>query len=75
MIETEGVIKYQLHHEISILPKGINLTEINKYRSLVYNLNLIGQNPARYQGYGYGNISQHHENNKFINGLLFSNEG
>ncbi len=29
-------------------------------------MGLIGQNPNRYQGYGYGNISQRHENNQFI---------
>ena len=66
MAETEGVIKYQLHHNLSKLPNTINCGEINKYRSLVYDLGLIGQNPNRYLGYGYGNISQRHENNQFI---------
>lgn len=66
MTETEGVIKYQLHHKFSKLPSKINLSEINHYRSLVYDLALIGQNPNRYLGYGYGNISQRHENNQFI---------
>ncbi len=66
MTETEGVIKYQLHHKFSKLPNAINCAEINKFRSLIYDLGLIGQNPDRYLGYGYGNISQRHENNKFI---------
>jgi len=66
MTETEGVIKYQLHHTFSKLPNTINLTEINRYRSLAYTLELIGQNPLRYLGYGYGNISQRVNNNQFI---------
>jgi len=66
MTETEGVIKYQLHHTFSKLANTINLTEINHYRSLAYDLELIGQNPLRYLGYGYGNISQRIENNQFL---------
>ena len=66
MTETEGVIKYQLHHTFSKLANTINLTEINHYRSLAYDLELIGQNPLRYLGYGYGNISQRLENNQFL---------
>jgi len=66
MTETEGVIKYQLHHDFSRLPDTINFTEINQYRNLAYKLELIGQNPLRYQGYGYGNISQRLENNQIL---------
>jgi ribulose-5-phosphate 4-epimerase/fuculose-1-phosphate aldolase len=58
MSETEGVIKYQLHHTHSPLPAQIALAELNAWRTMMFKLNLIGQNPQRYQGYGFGNISQ-----------------
>ncbi len=68
MSETEGVIKYQLHHTHSPLPAQIALAELNAWRSMMFKLNLIGQNPQRYQGYGFGNISQrlNTENLQFI---------
>jgi ribulose-5-phosphate 4-epimerase/fuculose-1-phosphate aldolase len=68
MSETEGVIKYQLHHTHSPLPAQISLAELNAWRTMMFKLNLIGQNPQRYQGYGFGNISQrlNTENLQFI---------
>lgn len=56
MTETEGVIKYQL----DFTPAGIDpawLEEINAWRRIMYLLKLIGRDPSRYGGYGYGNIS------------------
>ena len=32
--------------------------EINAWRKILYMTQLIGQDPARYGGFGYGNISQ-----------------
>jgi ribulose-5-phosphate 4-epimerase/fuculose-1-phosphate aldolase len=58
MSETEGVIKYQLHHTQIQLPAQIDLAELNAWRSVMFKLNLIGQSPHRYEGYGFGNISQ-----------------
>jgi L-ribulose-5-phosphate 4-epimerase len=58
MTESEGVIKYQLHHTDEELPKDCSLAELNAWRTVLFQLNLIGQDPARYQGLGYGNISQ-----------------
>lgn len=68
MSEAEGVIKYQLHHTHSPLPAQIALAELNAWRTMMFKLNLIGQNPQRYQGYGFGNISQrlNTENLQFI---------
>lgn len=68
MSETEGVIKYQLHHTHSPLPAQIALAELNAWRTMMFKLNLIGQNPQRYQGYGFGNISQrlNSENLQFV---------
>lgn len=57
MAETEGVIKYQLHHTEMILD-DLALAELNAWRTVMVKLQLIGQNPRRYEGYGFGNISQ-----------------
>ncbi len=66
MQETEGVIKYKLHHTLKPLNNALDLTELNVWRSLLYQLELIGQRPERYLGYAYGNISQRIKGEQFI---------
>lgn len=56
MSEAEGVIKYQLDFR-QTSKVAESLAELNVWRAILYQLGLIGQNPARYQGYGYGNLS------------------
>lgn len=58
MNEREGVIKYRLEHRDCDLPSEIDISEINGWRSLLFRLKLIGQIPEKYNGLGYGNISQ-----------------
>lgn len=58
MSEQEGIIKYQLNHNDAPLASAISLVEINAWRSILYKLNLIGQDKLRYGGLGFGNISQ-----------------
>ncbi|MCQ8104621.1 class II aldolase/adducin family protein [Methylomonas sp. SURF-2] len=58
MSESEGVIKYRLEHRQSPLPDAIDTGPINGWRCLLFRLGLIGQKPERYEGLGYGNISQ-----------------
>ncbi len=54
----EGVIKYELwFRQTPPLPPEA-LREINAWRKLLFLTRLIGQDPARYDGFGYGNISQ-----------------
>jgi len=66
MQETEGVIKYHLHHKsLKVNPKW-NIASINSWRTLMYQLELIGQQADRYMGYGYGNISQRIKCEQFI---------
>ena len=66
MQETEGVIKYQLQHRFSAPDSSWNIAEINTWRTLLYRLQLIGQQAGRYMGYGYGNISQRMSGEQFI---------
>ena len=61
--EQEGVIKYQLNHHLESLPHSSSITEINAWRTLMTRLQLIGQDKARYEGYGFGNISQRVDSN------------
>ncbi len=58
MAEQEGVIKYTMQFtQTSPFPsKGLH--ELNAWRKILYLTQLIGQDPARYEGYGFGNISQ-----------------
>lgn len=58
MSETEGVIKYQLEHQTIALDTNLSLGEINAWRIILFKLELIGQIEGRYEGYGFGNISQ-----------------
>ena len=58
MKEQEGVIKYNLNHHNTPLDRNISLSEINAWRTLLFKLELIGQIEGRYDGYGFGNISQ-----------------
>lgn len=56
----EGVIKYQLDFQPGVEPAFADIEEINNWRTLLHQMELIGQNPDRYGGLGYGNISCRH---------------
>lgn len=56
--EKEGVIKYDFEYTESPPLEFIELNELNAWRNILYLLNLIGQDPDRYDGYGYGNLSR-----------------
>jgi hypothetical protein len=58
MAEKEGVIKFQLDHSYEDIGKDVDITNINAWRSIMHRLGLIGQAPGRYDGFGFGNISQ-----------------
>lgn len=62
--ENEGVIKYKLSHQNIPINKNISIAEINAWRTIFYKLELIGQVAERYDGYGFGNISQRISSNK-----------
>ncbi len=63
MAEQEGVIKYHLEHTTKPLPPTIDFSDLNSWRSIMIKLEMIGQNPDRYEGLGFGNISQRLNNN------------
>jgi len=57
MNQKEGVIKYQLDFNEASPLEEEQVREINAWRRIFYLLGLIGQDPARYGGYGFGNVS------------------
>lgn len=58
MNEQEGVIKYRLDYSYAPPVYPDSIREINAWRGILFLLGLIGQDPARYGGLGYGNVSQ-----------------
>ncbi len=60
MSETEGVIKFQLEFDQNESVQACHIAELDSWRHIFYRLQLIGQQAERYQGYGFGNISQRH---------------
>jgi ribulose-5-phosphate 4-epimerase/fuculose-1-phosphate aldolase len=58
MTQQEGVIKFELEFRAAPPLPDAALREINAWRKVLYLLRLTGQDPARYDGLGYGNISQ-----------------
>ncbi len=64
-MEQEGVIKYSLDfREVAIQVPGKLLNLLNQSRSLLRDYRLIGQDPDRYEGYGFGNLSIRHLQNQ-----------
>jgi len=57
MKDQEGVIKYQLQYTESLPVKTELIREVNAWRRIFFLLGLIGQEPGRYGGYGFGNVS------------------
>ena len=57
---TEGVIRFQAHHETRLLDErlyGEIARLLAAWREVLARLGLIGQDPHRYEGHGYGNVS------------------
>jgi ribulose-5-phosphate 4-epimerase/fuculose-1-phosphate aldolase len=57
-MEEEGVIKFDLRFTAGPPVAMDMLNELNTWRHTLWKHALIGQDPARYEGYGFGNISQ-----------------
>lgn len=54
----EGVIKFQLDFQSGPAPAPDRLQELNAWRELFRRLGQIGQDPSRYEGLGFGNLSR-----------------
>lgn len=67
MSTPEGVIKFQLDHVNDDL-LNIEVTEIDAWRFLFRQVGIIGQDDDRYDGYGFGNLSQRTSSGFLISG-------
>ena len=56
MAEREGVIKFVLEHREA--PVDADVAALNAWRGILVRLGHIGQDPGRYEGLGFGNLSQ-----------------
>lgn len=56
--EREGVIKFRLDFQEGPPPAAELLCELNAWRTIFRRLGLLGQDPARYGGLGFGNLSR-----------------
>ena len=54
----EGVIKFQLDFVNGPAPAEQFLVELNEWRAVFRRHGLLGQDPQRYGGYGFGNLSR-----------------
>jgi L-ribulose-5-phosphate 4-epimerase len=54
----EGVIKFQLDFQPGEPPPAGYLGELNAWRTIFCRLGLLGQDPERYDGLGFGNLSR-----------------
>ncbi len=56
----EGVVKYQIEHEDRpLVPRRVGdlACKLVAWREILSLTGLVGQDPARYEGAGYGNVS------------------
>lgn len=54
----EGVIKFDLRHRPGAPLSARTLAALDAWRTVLHDLGLIGRDPARYGGAGYGNVSR-----------------
>jgi L-ribulose-5-phosphate 4-epimerase len=63
--EREGVIKFGIQFTEAQPMPYVKLKEINAWRKILHLMGLIGRDPGRYGGFGYGNISQRLDSSEF----------
>ncbi|MDD5034362.1 MAG: class II aldolase/adducin family protein [Methylococcaceae bacterium] len=63
---SEGVIQFDLEFSLSPAPDEDSIAELNRWRRTLHRLGLIGLDPNRYGGVGYGNVSLRTGGNGFI---------
>ena len=66
MPEQEGVIQFNLSHHSKPAIHYAELDSLITWHQRIHTLGLIGQEPARYDGYAYGNISHRLHDNEFL---------
>lgn len=57
MSQADGVIKFDLVFKPAPAINDLTMEELNYWRTKLYEAGLIGQDPHRYEGFGFGNVS------------------
>ena len=68
MAQSEGVIQYRLEFRPGPAPPAPAVAELDGWRSVLHRLGLVGQQPDRYEGLGYGNVSVRQRHGFIISG-------
>jgi ribulose-5-phosphate 4-epimerase/fuculose-1-phosphate aldolase len=58
MVPAEGIIKFRMEFTPAPALPADEIKEIEGWRKVLYLLQVLGQDPARYAGWGFGNISR-----------------
>jgi hypothetical protein len=58
VIDREGIIKFELEFRRGPPPVAAHLPELDAWRLIFRRLGLLGQDPQRYAGLGFGNLSR-----------------
>ncbi len=66
MAEQEGVIKYRLVFQQTPALHDHDFDDLNHWHRIFKRAGILGQHPNRYQGLGFGNLSQRVDNLAFL---------
>lgn len=66
MHPAEGVIQFALDFRPGPAPAAESLVDLESWRTIFRRLGLLGQEPARYEGLGFGNLSRRAAGDSFI---------
>ena len=66
MIEREGVTKFKLDHEDAPGVSRPIIMTLNHWRGILAEMGLIGADPMRYGGLGFGNLSARLQGHEFL---------
>lgn len=71
-VTTEGVTQYRLDWHYAALPPCLQWADLNAWRTRLFDRGVIGQNPSRYDGLGFGNVSCRLQSDTFPDAFLIS---
>ena len=66
-MDSEGVIKFDLLHQHGALEK-IDIGALRAWRRILFDLKMLGQDPRRYAGLGFGNVSMRTDHGFIVSG-------
>lgn len=66
MTQQEGVIQFKLSHQPTEAVQYAELADLSYWHERMHALKLIGQDPTRYGGFAYGNMSHRLDDDTFL---------